>query len=179
MLAFVLVICLLYSYAAEVFGGVAAITGAFIAGLFLGRTAFREEMEEGISAIAYSFFVPIFFVNIGLEVDLGAVSGSAWWFAAVFTIIAIISKIVGSGLGAKLAGFGNLEAFLVGIVMVSRGVVGLIVAAFALAQLLISSENFAIAVFMVIIATLVTPPMLRAAFANGGTAVSKTESTVP
>lgn len=178
MLAFVLVICLLYSYAAEIFGGVAAITGAFIAGLFLGRTPFREEMEEGISAIAYAFFVPIFFVNIGLEVDLGAVSGSAWWFAAVFTIIAVISKIAGSGLGAKIAGFGNLEAFQVGIGMVSRGEVGLIVASFALAQQLVSSENFAIAVFMVIVATLVTPPMLRAAFANGTTAVSSTESTV-
>ncbi len=171
MLAFVLVICLLYSYAAEVLGGVAAITGAFLAGLFMGRTPFKEQIEEGIAAIAYAFFVPIFFVNIGLAVDLGAVSGSAWWFAAVLTIIAIISKIVGSGLGAKMAGFGNMEAFQLGIGMVSRGEVGLIVASFALVQQLISGENFAIAVFMVIIATLVTPPMLRAAFANRETAV--------
>jgi Kef-type K+ transport system membrane component KefB len=178
MLAFVLVICLLYSYAAEVFGGVAAITGAFLAGLFLGRTRFREEIEEGIAAIAYAFFVPIFFVNIGLEVDLGAVSGSAWWFAIVFTLIAIISKIGGSGLGAKFAGFTNREAFQVGIGMVSRGEVGLIVASFALAQQLVSNENFAIAVFMVIIATLVTPPMLRASFANSSQIVSSKESTI-
>lgn len=178
LLAFVLVICLLYSYAAEVLGGVAAITGAFLAGLFLGRTPYREEIEEGISALAYAFFVPIFFVNIGLEVDLGAVSGNAWWFAAVFTIIAVISKISGSGFGAKLAGFTNREAFQVGIGMVSRGEVGLIVASFALAQQLISGENFAIAVFMVIIATLVTPPMLRAAFAKGSQVVSNTEPTV-
>lgn len=178
MLAFVLVICLLFSYAAEVLGGVAAITGAFLAGLFLGRTPYREEIEEGISALAYAFFVPIFFVNIGLEVDLGAVSGNAWWFAAVFTIIAVISKISGSGSGAKLAGFTNREAFQVGIGMVSRGEVGLIVASFALAQQLISGENFAIAVFMVIIATLVTPPMLRAAFARGSQVVSNTEPTV-
>jgi Kef-type K+ transport system membrane component KefB len=178
LLAFVLVICLLYSYAAEVFGGVAAITGAFLAGLFLGRTRFKEEMEEGIAAIAYAFFVPIFFVNIGLEVDLGAVSGSAWWFAIVFTLIAIISKIGGSGLGAKFAGFTNREAFQVGIGMVSRGEVGLIVASFALAQQLVSSENFAIAVFMVIIATLVTPPMLRASFANRFQTVSSKESTI-
>lgn len=178
MLAFVLIICLLYSYAAEVLGGVAAITGAFLAGLFLGRTPFREEIEEGISAIAYAFFVPIFFVNIGLEVNLGAVSGSAWWFAAVFTIIAVISKIGGSGLGAKFAGFSNRQALQLGIGMVSRGEVGLIVASFALAQQLVSSENFAIAVFMVIIATLVTPPMLRAAFAKSSPAVSSTEPTV-
>ncbi|WP_420645576.1 cation:proton antiporter [Candidatus Leptofilum sp.] len=165
-LAFVLVICLLYSYAAEIIGGMAAITGAFLAGLFLGRTPIREEIEEGISAIAYAFFVPIFFVDIGLQVNLRAISGNAWWFAAVFTLIAIISKIGGSGLGARITGFTNKEAFQLGIGMVSRGEVGLIVASFALTAGLITHENFSIAVFMVIMATLVTPPMLRAAFAN-------------
>ena len=174
-LAFVLIICLLYAYVAEVLGGVAAITGAFLAGLFLGRTPFKEDIEDGISAMAYSFFVPIFFVNIGLEVNLGAVSGNAWWFAAVFTLIAIISKILGSGLGAKMAGFPNLESLQLGIGMVSRGEVGLIVASFALVEQLISQENFSIAVFMVIIATLVTPPMLRASFAKKSTAASQTE----
>ena len=165
-LAFVLVICLLFSYAAEIVGGMAAITGAFLAGLFLGRTPYKEEMEEGISAMAYAFFVPIFFVNIGLEVDLTAISGNAWWFAAVFTLIAVISKIAGSGLGAKIAGFTNRESFQLGIGMVSRGEVGLIVASFALVEGLITQEFFSIAVFMVIIATLVTPPMLRASFAD-------------
>lgn len=178
-LAFVLVVCLLYSYAAEIFGGMAAITGAFLAGLFLGRTQIKEEIEEGISAIAYSFFVPIFFVDIGLEVDLSAISGNAWWFAAVFTIIAIISKISGSGLGAKLAGFTNREAFQLGIGMVSRGEVGLIVASFALTAGLISQENFSIAVFMVIMATLVTPPMLRTAFANHSQTASSTKPRTP
>ena len=172
-LAFVLVICLLYAYAAEVFGGMAAITGAFLAGLFLGRTQIREEIEEGISSLAYAFFVPIFFVEIGLEVNLRAISGNAWWFAAVFTLIAIISKIAGSGLGAKIAGFANREAFQLGVGMVSRGEVGLIVASFALSSGLIDQEGFSIAVFMVIMATLVTPPMLRAVFANRPQSVSK------
>lgn len=164
-LAFVLVVALLFAYTAEVFGGMAAITGAFLAGLFLGRTPLRDEIEEGISVLAYAFFVPIFFVDIGLEVNLRAISGSAWWFAAVFTVIAIISKIGGSGLGAKIAGFTNREAFQLGIGMVSRGEVGLIVAAFALSTGMITQEHFSIAVFMVIVATLVTPPMLRSAFA--------------
>lgn len=178
-LAFVLIVCLLYSYAAEVFGGMAAITGAFLAGLFLGRTQVKEEIEEGISAMAYSFFVPIFFVNIGLEVDLGAISGNAWWFAAVFTIIAIISKIGGSGLGAKMAGFTNKESIQLGIGMVSRGEVGLIVASFALSTGLLSQANFSIGVFMVIMATLVTPPMLRAAFANRTQPEKSTKPSTP
>ncbi|MCA9945006.1 MAG: cation:proton antiporter [Ardenticatenaceae bacterium] len=175
-LAFVLVICLLFSYAAEVIGGMAAITGAFLAGLFLGRTPYKEEIEEGISAMAYAFFVPIFFVNIGLEVDLTAISGNAWWFAAVFTIIAVVSKIGGSGLGAKMAGFTNRESFQLGIGMVSRGEVGLIVASFALVEGLISQAYFSIAVFMVIIATLVTPLMLRASFADRSQVAGSTPS---
>ena len=174
-LAFVLVVCLLFSWAAEALGGVAAITGAFLVGLFLARTPFKDRIEEGISAMAYAFFVPIFFVNIGLEVDLGAITGDGWILAIVITVVAVLSKIVGSGGGAKLTGFTNRESLQLGIGMVSRGEVGLIVAAFALTEGLISSANFSIVVFMVIIATVVTPPMLRAAFAekeSGETAVS-------
>ena len=166
-LAFVLVICLLYSWSAEVLGGVAAITGAFLVGLFLARTPFKEGIEEGVSAMAYAFFVPIFFVNIGLEVDLLAITGSGWILAIVITIVAVISKILGSGWGAKLAGFTNKESLQLGIGMVSRGEVGLIVASFALSERLISSANFSIVVFMVIVATVITPPLLRVSFAKG------------
>jgi len=166
-LAFVLVICLLYSWSAEVLGGVAAITGAFLVGLFLARTPFKEGIEEGVSAMAYAFFVPIFFVNIGLEVDLLAITGSGWILAIVITIVAVISKILGSGGGAKLAGFTNRESLQLGIGMVSRGEVGLIVASFALSERLISSANFSIVVFMVIVATVITPPLLRVSFAKG------------
>jgi Kef-type K+ transport system membrane component KefB len=163
--AAVLVICLLYAWAAEVLGGMAAITGAFLVGLFLAQVSFKDRIETAVATLAYGFFVPIFFVNIGLEVNLRAISGSAWWFALVLTVVAVISKIIGSGAGARLSGFTNRESFQLGIGMVSRGEVGLIVASFALVEGLISSENFSIVVFMVIVATLLTPPMLRAVFA--------------
>ena len=163
-LAFVLVATLLFGWAAEAIGGIAAITGSFLVGLFLARTPLRNSIETGVSAIAYGFFVPIFFVSIGLEVDLAAISGAAWWFAIVITVVAILSKIFGSGLGARMSGFSLRESLQLGIGMVSRGEVGLIVAAFALAQGLLNQANFSIAVFMVIIATLVTPPLLRLSF---------------
>jgi Kef-type K+ transport system membrane component KefB len=166
MMAFVLVVCLLYAWTAEVLGGIAAITGAFLVGLFLGRTPFRERIESGVSTLAYGLFVPVFFVNIGLDVDMGAISGSAWWFALTITAVAIASKIAGSGLGAYLGGFSRRESLQLGVGMVSRGEVGLIVASFALTQALISQANFSIAIFMVIIATLVTPAMLRVVFAS-------------
>lgn len=165
-LAFVLVVTLLFGWAAEAIGGIAAITGAFLVGLFLSQTPHRHQLEVGIGSLAYGFFVPIFFVSIGLAVNLRAISGSAWIFAVVITIIAIVSKIVGSGGGARVSGFSWLESLQMGIGMVSRGEVGLIVAAFALTSGLLSQENFSIAVFMVIIATLVTPPMLRYSFSS-------------
>ncbi|NHZ71985.1 MAG: hypothetical protein GWP17_02740, partial [Aquificales bacterium] len=121
--------------------------------------------EQGLIALAYGFFVPIFFVNIGLVINMRAISGSSWILAITITVVAILSKIIGSGFGAKLGGYTNLEALQLGIGMVSRGEVGLIVATLALAEGFVTPEVFSIVVFMVIMATLVTPPMLRAAFA--------------
>ncbi|MDT8304896.1 MAG: cation:proton antiporter [Anaerolineae bacterium] len=166
LLSFVIVAVLFYAWSAEMIGGMATITGAFMIGLFLGRTPFRERIESGIAAMAYAFFVPIFFVDIGLEVNMRSIgSGQGLVFALAITVVAILSKIVGSGLGARLAGFSWRPALQLGIGMVSRGEVGLIVASVALANGLLSAENFSIVVFMVIVATLVTPPMLRASFA--------------
>lgn len=165
LVAFSLVLCLLFAWAAEVIGGMATITGAFLLGLFLARLPFKHRIEQGIIALAYGFFVPIFFVNIGLAVNMRAISGNSWILAILITVIAVISKILGSGLGAKMGGYTNLESLQLGIGMVSRGEVGLIVASLALAEGFVSAEVFSVVVFMVIVATLITPPMLRAAFA--------------
>ncbi len=167
LLAFAAVGVLLFSWAAEAIGGMATITGAFILGLFLGRTPHREQIHRGIATMAYALFVPIFFVNIGLQVNMRSIgTGSGLVFALLITVVAVISKIVGCGLGARIAGFPWRQSWQLGIGMVSRGEVGLIVAAVALADGLLSQENFSVVVFMVIAATLVTPPLLRASFAG-------------
>ncbi len=166
IIAFALIITLLFAWAAEVIGSMAAITGAFLVGLFLARTPFKERIEQGVSTMAYGFFVPIFFVNIGLAVNMRAVGDNAILFAVTISIVAVISKIIGSGLGALIGGFNRRESLQLGIGMVSRGEVGLIVATFALSEGLLSSGNFSIVVFMIIVATLITPPMLRAAFSQ-------------
>jgi Kef-type K+ transport system membrane component KefB len=177
IIAFALIITLLFAWAAEVIGSMAAITGAFLVGLFLARTPFKERIEQGVSTMAYGFFVPIFFVNIGLAVNMRAVGDNAILFAVTITIVAVISKIIGSGLGALIGGFNRRESLQLGIGMVSRGEVGLIVATFALSEGLLSSGNFSIVVFMIIVATLITPPMLRAAFSQP-TQVEKSESAM-
>jgi Kef-type K+ transport system membrane component KefB len=166
LLSFVVVATLVYAWAAEYIGGMAAITGAFMVGLFLARTPYKARIEAGITALAYGFFVPIFFVNIGLEANMRGISGSAWWFALAITVVAVLSKIIGCGAGGLMSGFSRKESLRLGIGMVSRGEVGLIVASFAVAQGLLSSANFSIVVFMVIVATLVTPPMLRWSYAG-------------
>lgn len=176
ILAFALVMSLFYAWAAEALGGVAAITGAFLVGLFLARTPFQERIEEAIAAMAYGLFVPVFFINIGLEVNMRSIGGSALAFAVILAVLAIISKIGGSGLGALAGGFNRREALQLGIGMVSRGEVGLIVASFALAEGILTPDYFSIVVFVVIVATLVTPPMLRASFAEPAAVPAVTEN---
>lgn len=166
IIAFALVVCLFYAWAAEELGGVASITGAFLAGLFFARTPLAGQIETGMSALAYAFFVPIFFVNIGLESDLRAISGNMWIFAIVLTVVAIISKVIGSGVGALMGGLNRKDSLRLGIGMISRGEVGLIVASVALLEGMITQDIFSIVVFMVIVATLITPPLLRASYAG-------------
>jgi Kef-type K+ transport system membrane component KefB len=159
-----LVIMLLYGLAAELFGGMAAITGAFLAGLMFARTPEKSIVETNFHSLAYAFFVPIFFVSIGLGVDLHTVDLSILWLMLGITVIAILGKILGSGGGALLARFSLKESLQLGIGMVSRGEVGLIIAKIGLDTGHLSSSLFNAIVGMILITTLITPPMLRASF---------------
>ncbi|MER3543088.1 MAG: hypothetical protein C4311_00430 [Chloroflexota bacterium] len=161
------------AWSAEVVGGVAAITGAFIAGLGFGRSALREEIERGVHTLAYALFVPVFFVSIGLEANARALTINLVAFTLVVCLVAVISKLVGAGLGARLAGFAADEALRVGVGMVSRGEVGLIVATVGLDQGLVTPEIFTATVVMVLFTTLVTTPLLRLVFAEAVEALPK------
>lgn len=164
MLAFVIVITLLFAWAAEIVGGVAAITGAFIAGVFFARTRFREEIEEGMHTITYAFFVPIFLVSIGLRANLRDIDGEGLIFLIALILVAVLTKVIGSGLGARLGGFDNLASFRVGLGMVSRGEVGLIITTIGLQAGLVTGSEYSQVVIMVLATTLVTPPLLRWAY---------------
>ncbi len=166
LIALVLVGALAFAWAAEVEGGLAAITGAFVAGVGLGRSHLRDEIARGMHIITYAFLVPIFFISIGLKTDGGLLTGPDIWFAVVMVIVAIISKVIGCGVGARAGGFTNREALRVGLGMVSRGEVGLIVAAVGVNAGIIEPDLFAIVTIIVLVTTLVTPLMLRQAFAR-------------
>jgi Kef-type K+ transport system membrane component KefB len=151
----------------EFSGGIAAITGAFVAGLGLSRSHLREEIEHGISRLAYGFFVPIFLVDIGLRSNLREMRADQWLFASVVLGVAILSKPIGAGLGAWLGGFERGAAGRLGLGMISRGEVGLIVAGVGVGVGQLDSGLFRVAVLMVLITTLITPPLLRLAFSRG------------
>ncbi len=166
LLAGAVVAMLAFAWSAEALGGVALITGAFIAGVLFARTPWRDRIEAGMHAIAYAFFVPIFFVGIGLQANARLIGGDYLVFATLIVAVAIISKLIGSGLGARLASFDYEAALRVGTGMISRGEVGLIVATVGLDNGFINNEVFAIAVVMVLATTLVTPLLLRRVFAG-------------
>jgi Kef-type K+ transport system membrane component KefB len=158
---------LLFAWAAEVVGGLAAITGAFLAGVGLSRSPLRDKTEGKIRTIAYTFLVPVFFVSIGLQADARSIAGPSLMFLAVLLLVAVISKVIGSGLGARLGGFSGRRALRVGVGMVSRGEVGLIVASVGVSQGFVDPALFSIVVVLVLLTTILTPVMLRQVFAGG------------
>ena len=162
--AIVVFITLVFAWSAEVMGGLAAITGAFIAGVGLGRSHLRDKIESKMRVITYGFLVPIFFVSIGLEANLRAITGPLLPFLIVLFIVAVLSKVIGAGLGARLAGLNNAEALRVGTGMISRGEVGLIVAGIGVREGIISQEVFTVVVVLVLLTTLATPLLLRYVF---------------
>ncbi len=164
--SFVIVAVLLYAWAAEVIGGVAAITGAFLVGLAFARTSLRREIEHSFSALTYGFFVPLFFVSIGLQANIRAVTGNSLLFGLVLVMVVVVSKILGGGLGAWRGGLTRRESLRLGLGMIVRGEVVLIVASVGLNQNLIGEALFAEIVLVVLATTLLTPLLLRWAYAR-------------
>lgn len=166
VMAFTFVAILTYGWLAETIGSMAAITGAFIAGLWLARSPVRDRIEAGTSVLAYGVFVPVFFINVGLSANARAFDMQTIWLLVGMTAVAIVGKVLGAGLGALLSGFSRLESLQLGVGMMSRGEVGLIVASVGIAQGLIGQETFSAVVGVVILTTLLTPPLLRILFSR-------------
>ncbi|NPV66088.1 MAG: cation:proton antiporter [Anaerolineae bacterium] len=166
LLSFAFVTMLLYAWAAEALGGMAAISGAFLAGLIFARSPQKERIETGVMALAYGLFVPIFFVNIGLSANARELIGGSMALMLAMTVVAILSKIIGAGLGGRLGGLTSREALQLGVGMMSRGEVGLIVVSVGVSNGLVSTDVFAAVVGVVILTTLLTPPLLRLLFAR-------------
>jgi Kef-type K+ transport system membrane component KefB len=163
-----LVLALLFGWSAEYLGDVAAITGAFIAGVGISRArpAAKREIDAGISNIAYAFLVPIFFVNVGLTIDLGLFPLDALPFALILLVAAVASKIIGCGIGGRLGGFMQQDALRLGVCMISRGEVGLIIASLGLSSGIFNAADplFSTLFLIILLTTVLTPPLVRQVF---------------
>jgi Kef-type K+ transport system membrane component KefB len=161
---FVLAMTLLFLLALlAVYTGVAAIVGAFLAGLALGESAGRRERDlaHGVSEL----LVPFFLAGIGLHVDLSAFARPATALLAVVILAAaLISKFIGCGLGAL--GLGKAEALRVGVGMIPRGEVGMVVAQIGLGFGILSRSSYGVVVFMSVATTIVAPVLIKSAFSG-------------
>ncbi|NLX10343.1 MAG: cation:proton antiporter [Chloroflexi bacterium] len=173
MAAFALIAALLFGWSAEVLGGVAAITGAFITGMGLSRTTerIRHQIENAVRPISYSFLVPIFFVNVGLQTDLTSIGGDMIPLAILLLVVAVVTKVVGCGFGARLGGFTSGESLRVGVCMISRGEVGLIIASLLLSAGMLEQRLFEPVFLVILLTTVITPPLVRLVFRNYPTAI--------
>jgi Na+:H+ antiporter len=157
----VLALVLLYAWSAQELGGVAAITGAYIAGLLVSRTEMREWVHDGLSKIGYAFFIPLFFTYVGIEANFQGVFQLPWLFLLSFTGIALATKVVGCGGGALACRFRPVEALTVGVGMISRGEVALVTATIGLQAGLIPTTLFSVVILITLVTTLVTPLLLK------------------
>jgi Kef-type K+ transport system membrane component KefB len=115
-------------------------------------------------SLTYAFFVPVFLISIGLKANARTLGTEGLAFAIAIIVVAILGKVLGCGLGARLGGFDWRESLRVGVGMVSRGEVGLIVAAVGLSSGLIHQNEYSTMVVMILATTLVTPLLLRWVF---------------
>jgi len=169
------ILALSFGFGAEKLGGIAAITGSYLAGLFVGMSSSHLKVLDEIRTITNYFFGPLFFVSIGLDINARQI-GSHWFFFSALLLIAIAGKVFGCGLGATLSGSTWRESVIVGMGMVPRGEVGLITASIGFDAGLVTRDVYAQAIVLVLITTLITPALLRYAFPKEPVTASVSET---
>ena len=163
-----LAFCLLMAYCAEELFGVADITGAYFAGLILCNvTKSRQFVAKKFTVTSYMVFTPVFFASVGMKTDLKTMNTEILVFALLLVVFAVISKIIGCGLGGKLCRMSNHQALVVGIGMVARSEVALMVAQKGIAAGMIDPVILPAIVLSIIASALVTPILLKTAISKG------------
>lgn len=158
--------CLVSSFVAEVFFGVADITGAYVAGLVLSMTNRKRYLVNRFSTLSYMLLSPIFFACIGLTIEIPELTVSLLIFAILITIVAVATKLFGCALGGKICGYSTRECFQIGAGMISRGEVALIVAKKGESCGLMDPKLFGPLVIVVVLTTIIAPIILKILFAK-------------
>lgn len=156
-----LALCMYMSYAAEKYFGVADITGAFVAGVILCNIRDADYIERKMNINSYMLFGPVFFASIGIKTDISGITASIVLFSICFVIVALLSKIIGCSLAAKLFGMPKGDSLKVGVGMMTRGEVALIVSQKGLSVGLMSPVYFTPVILLIVCSSILTPILLK------------------
>ncbi len=161
-----LALCFAFAYVAEVYFGIADITGAYVAGIILCSIRDSEYIAEEMDTSSYLLFGPVFFASIGLKTNIDNVTGGIVLFAIAFVIVALLCKIIGCGLMAKACGFKGSDSLKIGVGMMTRGEVALIVSQKGLSVGMLSPVYFTAVILLIIISSVATPILLKLLYAR-------------
>ena len=156
-----LAICFAFAYVAEKYFGIADITGAYVAGIVLCSMRDSSYIDEKMEVSSYMIFGPVFFASIGLKTSIDSVDGTIFLFSLSFVLVALITKIIGCGIMAKLCKFNIKDSFKIGVGMMTRGEVALIVSQKGLSVGMISPIYFTAVIFLIIVSSISTPIILK------------------
>ncbi len=156
-----LAICFIFAYVAEVYFGIADITGAYVAGIIMCSLEDSDYIAEKMDINSYMLFGPIFFASIGLKTTLDNLTVELLLFSLGFVVVALVSKIIGCGLMSRLLGYKGSDALKIGVGMMTRGEVALIVSQKGLAVGMISSVYFTAVILLIIVSSVATPIILK------------------
>lgn len=161
-----LALCFIFAYAAEKYFGIADITGAYVAGIVLCSMRDANYVEEKMEVSSYLIFGPIFFASIGLKTNIDNVDGGILLFSLGFVIVALIAKVIGCGLMAKICRFQTKDCLKIGVGMMTRGEVALIVAQKGLSVGLLTPVYFTSVILLIIVSSISTPIILKLLYAK-------------
>lgn len=161
-----LAICFIFAYVAEVYFGIADITGAYVAGIILCSLKDSEYIAGEMDTNSYMLFGPVFFASIGLKTTIDNVTGEIILFAIGFVIVALICKIIGCGVMARICGFKGSDSLKIGVGMMTRGEVALIVSQKGLSVGMLSPVYFTAVILLIIVSSVATPIILKLLYAK-------------
>ena len=156
-----LVICLGMAFFADLVG-LSAVVGSFFAGVAVAQTPYKQEIDSSIEPIGYAVFIPMFFVSIGLNMTFKGLLTN-WLFIVILLVLALLTKLGGCGLGAKMLGMSWHSGDIIGAGMVSRGEMALIIAQVGYEAHLLSDKFYSSVIIVIILTTIIAPFMLKSA----------------
>ncbi len=163
-----LALCFFFAYAAEKYFGIADITGAYVAGIILCSIKDSSYIDEKMEISSYMIFGPIFFASIGIKTNIDNLNSDILLFSACFVLVALLGKIIGCGLMAKLCKFRTRDSLKIGVGMMTRGEVALIVAQKGLSVGLLTPIYFTSVILLIIVSSILTPIILKLLYAKDG-----------